>query len=213
MKLVREFLYEYLGFTQAGDPIRDMGIGIETLIVNWLRNQGIKNHNFALSHTNRINAYDTIVLSGANLNEFPEYIKFNSIRGGFHCNNNNLTSLKGSPVKVSGSFMCSHNKLQNLIGGPREVEGAYAASNNDLNSLEGIALEIGEAIYLNDNNLRSLKYIPNSVGEFYITNNPIETIKYFPTEIWGDLHYTKSKILNKEKILSICQVSGDIYEY
>ncbi len=39
-------------------------------------------------------------------------------RNDFRCNDFDLTSLEGSPKKVTGLFDCSHNELTSLAGGP-----------------------------------------------------------------------------------------------
>lgn len=213
-KILAESLFEYLGFTEDSDPVNDMGIGTQELIERWLRDHGIQFHHYALSqHSKMINAYTTITLSGENLDELPEYIQFNSIRGGFHIDRNNLTSLRGCPKKISGSFMCSNNKLKDLVGGPEEVEGSYAASHNELLTLKGFPSFISEGIYLNNNQLKSLEGIPKVIGELHIENNPIETLEGFPKEIWGAIHYTETKILNEQIIEARCKVTGDFYPY
>lgn len=215
MKLVTESLQEYLGFTEDGDPIKDMGIGVDKLIKDWLSAHGIKQNQYRLTRDKFIIGDDTIVLEHLNEDEFPEYITFGHINGGFHCNDQGLTSLRGCPRLVQGSFVCSGNALKSsgLIGGPQQVTGCYGASNCGLESLEGIAFKIGESIFINNNNLYSLEYIPKTLKDLYITANPIQTLENFPHAIGGDLHYTKSKILNKEAILNICEVSGEIHEY
>ena len=215
-KILTESLFEYYWeFTRKGDPINDMGIGIKTLIETWMRDHDIKFYHYALSQrSNLINAYDTITLSGEDLDEFPEYIQFNSIRGGFHIDRNNLTSLRGCPKKVSGSFICSNNKLKNLIQGPEEVEGSYAASYNKLTSLQGFSHIVGESVYINNNKLKSLEGISSIIkGDLYIQNNPIKTLEYFPTKISGDLYFTESKILNEESISKKCKVYGSFYSH
>jgi len=212
-KYLAESLFEYMGFTEEGDPVKDMGIGTEKLVVEWMDKNRVPRYQYKLTRKKLIVGNDTIDLSKNNIVEFPEYIKFIFVHGGFHCNNNSLKSLKGCPEKTGGSFFASHNNLKDLIGGPTDVQGSYGVSNNQLITLEGIAQEITEGIYLNDNQLKSLQFIPAQVGDLYIQNNPIATLKFFPEEIHGDLHYTKSKILYKEAIERKCYVSGEIYEY
>jgi hypothetical protein len=213
-KILTESLFEYMGFTEEGDPVSDMGISGTAIIHQWLRDHGVKFHHYALSQRSKvINAYNTITLTGEDLSELPEYIRFNSIRGGFHIDRNNLASLRGCPIKVSGSFICSNNNLQDLVGGPEEVEGSYAASHNQLTSLQGFPSFVSEGIYLNNNRLKSLQGLPKAVGELHIQNNPIETLKGFPKQIWGAIYYTETEILNTETISKICEVTGDFYPY
>lgn len=218
MKLIKEILYEdtnnmmdYINFTNDSDPIKDMKIGAKELIEKWIENLSISN--CKLTKKNTINVYNYVLLDHKNLKEFPSYIKFNHIVGGFHINNNDLSSLRGCPYSVTGSFMASENNLINLIDGPTVVKESYGASYNKLESLEGIAEIIGGSIYLAHNNLKTLEYIPSIIyGDLFIENNPIETLKYFPDEIDGNLFFTPSDILSKEKILEHCQIQGHIVE-
>ncbi len=213
MKLVKEILYEnrldlMLNFTDdSTDPVKDMGIGVNTIIRKWLRELDIKD--FKLTKRHSINVYNSVMISHKNINNFPEYIKFNHIMGGFHCDNNNLFSLKGSPYSVTGSFMVSHNNLYCLKNGPVIVKESYGASFNRLESLEGIAEVIGRSLYINNNKLKNLEYIPKIIrGDLNIRENPIETLEYFPEEVEGSLYYTLSDILTREAITKRCKVHG-----
>ena len=215
MKLVAESLQSYMRFTEDGDPIHDMGIGVDELIHKWMYDRGIQKHKYRLTKNKTIIGDDTIILANMHIGEFPEFINFAHINGGFHCDNSDLTTLRGCPRLVQGSFFCSKNHLKSssLVGGPQQVIGTYAASNCGLESLEGIAFKIEESLYIDSNSLHSLEFIPKEVGDLYMTNNPIETLKYFPEEIAGDLHITSSKILNEHTVLQKCKVLGTIYEY
>jgi hypothetical protein len=211
--MVKEKLYEnYLSFTEDNtDPIKDMKIGIKFLIEKWLNNMGIKD--YKLTKKNLINVYNSVMINDKDINDFPEYIRFNHIMGGFHCNNNNLFSLKGCPYTVSGSFMASFNKLYSLKNGPYVVKESYGASHNKLESLEGIAEIIEKSIYINDNNLKNLEYIPGIIkGDLNIAENPLQTLKYFPDEIEGNLMFSLNKFITKEDIVKRCKVWGHIIE-
>jgi len=212
MKLIKEKLYDYLRFTEQGDPIKDLGIGLEPTIRMWMSKLNISS--YKLTKKFSINVYHNVLLSEKNISEFPPYIKFNHITGGFHCDNNKLTSLRGCPYSLSGSFMCSFNKLVNLKNGPTVVKQSYGASYDELESLEGIGEIIGESIYINDNNLKTLEYIPPIIKkDLFIYNNPIETLEYFPKEVSGDIYFTPSKILTKISISKICKVGGNIINF
>jgi len=210
MKLLKEHLYnQYLRFTENGDPIEDMGIGLKSRIEEWLKNAGINDYRFTKKFS--INVYHTTLLSDKGFTDFPVYIKFNHISGGFHCDNNELTSLKGGPYSVTGSFMCSYNNLKDLQFGPRVVKQSYGASYNNLKSLEGIAEIIGESLYINNNELSTLEYIPSIIkGNLSICSNPITTLQYFPKEVYGDIHYSPSQILSETTIKNKCKVKGNI---
>jgi len=215
MKLIRESLYDTLGFTENGDPVKDMGIGVDKLIKDWLLSHGIHEHQYRLTKEKFIIGDDTINLTSMAVEKFPEYIQFAHINGGFHCPMRGMTSLRGCPRLVQGSFFCSGNSLKNsgLIGGPQQVTGDYGASFCGLESLEGIAFKIEEDVYINDNNLHSLEFIPKEIGSLYIISNPIKTLEFFPDVIKGDLHYTASEILNYKSILKRCKVLGELRTY
>jgi len=212
MKLIKEELYDYLRFTEEGDPIKDMGIGLEPTIKNWLKKVGVGD--YRLTKKFSINVYHTTLLSEKNIFEFPLYIKFNHISGGFHIDNNELKDLRGCPYSVTGSFMCSFNNLKNLKDGPRVVKMNYCASYNNMESLDGIAEVIGGSLYINNNSLKTLEYIPLIIkGDLFIYENPIQTLEYFPKEVRGDVYYTPSNILTESSISKICNVSGKIIEF
>ena len=64
-------------------------------------------------------------------------INFTEVGGGFFCDNNNLTSLKGAPEEVGRSFYCSYNKLTSLEGAPEKVGHDFDCSDNPLTSYKG----------------------------------------------------------------------------
>lgn len=213
MKLVKEILYEeQMKFKQDNsDPIKDMNIGVEESINRWLKFKNITD--YRLTKKYEINVYNNIILENEELEEFPEYIKFNHIMGGFHVKNNKLSSLKGVPYSVSGSFIVSRNNLSNLKFGPYIVKEIYGASHNNLETLEGIAKIIGGSIYLNDNNLKNLKHIPEIIhGTLNIQDNPINSLNGFPKIIEEHLYFTPSEFLDKQKIKDVCEVKGYIVD-
>jgi len=210
--LLRETLYDYLRFTEDGDPIKDMGIGIDTLINNWMKAHEISQDKYIITKDKKIVGINTIVLSNQKIDEIPDFIKFTHIHGGFHCDHNNLEKLYG-PKIVEGMFLCSDNKLTNLIDGPETIHGTYAAFKNELTSLEGIAQEIMGDIYLDDNKLITLEYLPDVLeGNLYISNNPIDTLDYFSSLIKGSVIYTSSSIVNEKQLRMRCKILGKVIE-
>lgn len=214
MKLVNEFLYKNKIdlFTQDSDPIYDMGIGIKPKIEKWLKTHNIYKYKLSKRILD-INVFTSVFLDKLELNDFPSYINFNHIIGGFHIKHNYFKFLRGCPYSLTGSFIASNNELKDLIDSPHKVYDNYAASNNKLESLKGITQNIGKSIYLNDNKLKNLKYLQKYIkGNLYIYNNPIETLEHFPFEIEGHLKFTPSDVLSIEKIKKICKVWGHIIE-
>jgi hypothetical protein len=87
------------------------------------------------------------------------------VGGDYHCDYNQLVSLKGAPRYINGDFMCSCNKLPSLKGGPIEVAGSYGCSYNQLTSLVGCAQIIKKnLIAIGNKYLTSLGGGPRSVG-------------------------------------------------
>ena len=97
-------------------------------IYDWLEKYGIKN--YTVNDKGEIDVYGDVDLDGYNLTEFPSYIQFGTVKGGFYCYNNKLTSLEGVPKVIEGGFDCSHNNLKDLKGSPREVGENFDCSLN-----------------------------------------------------------------------------------
>lgn len=211
-KILSESLFEYHKFTIEGDPVKDMQIGIEKLIKVWLNeNKAISSSDYVITKEGTINTYNTVTLSKLGIEEFPEYINFEYVMGGFHCDLNKLRSLRGSPKIVSGAMICSNNRLENLEYAPREIKGDLIVSHNNINSLKGFPRIVEGLVSVSNNNLTNLEGIPSKInGNFYIHNNPIKTLKFFPDIIEGDLYYSESPILNKSAILKRCMVNGNL---
>jgi len=200
-KLVTENIYDYMRFTQDGDPISDMNIGIDKLIRKWMDKYLFSKHLYKINEDHKITVYDMVILTGRlEEKELPEYIQFYESHGGFHCDHNKLTSLRGVAETVSGSFICKDNNLKSLKYGPRYVDKAYSASFNKLESLEGIAPVINGSLWLSHNEITSLKHCPSQInGHLDISFNPIETLDHFPI-VWGDLTFTPNDKINKQLI-------------
>ncbi len=123
-------------------------------ISKWLNKQGIKN--FKILKDNSVNVIGDIKLSKAldNFQQIP--VNFNEVDGSFDISDNTLTSLEGSPKKVTGDFLAYKNELTSLKGAPKEV---------------------GKNFVILKNNIRSLNYSPNHVGEDYIcSHNPLSNL-------------------------------------
>jgi hypothetical protein len=105
----------------------------------------------------------------------------------FYCNDNQLTSLEGSPHEVGGSFYCNDNQLTSLEGSPHEVGGSFYCHDNQLTSLEGAPKEVGGDFYCYDNKLTSLKGAPKGVGGYFnCNNNQLTSLQGAPQEVGGD---------------------------
>jgi hypothetical protein len=83
--------------------------------------------------------------------------------GYFYCQDNQLTSLEGTPKKVGGNFSCSNNNLTSLEGSPERL-GSYFNCSRNINNL-----------------LTDVRGFPEYYrGEIYINGNPVfEIIQLF----------------------------------
>ena len=124
---------------------------------------------------------------------------FNKVKGGFYCNVNKLTSLKGCPKEVGDTFNCSENLLTSLEGCPIKVDGYFDCSENLLTSLEGCPKEVGDTFNCSKNKLTSLKGCPKEVnGDFIFSNNLITYIDYCPNIIEGIFNCDNNNLTSLE---------------
>ena len=124
---------------------KNLGLGKEALIKNWLDEHKITNY--------IINNDLTIDVKGSvNLgwwyeeDQLPDYIQFGEVCGNFYVFScRNLESLKGCPYKVDGSFDCNLcNKLTSLEGAPQKVGRNFDCSGcSKLKSLCGAPKLVG----------------------------------------------------------------------
>ena len=122
------FVNEVMGFERSDDIKVSLQLGKRARIVTWLDTMGVKNYTINPDWTIDVKGY--VYLDYKNLTEFPDYIKFNNVSGGFYCSKNQLTSLKGCPASVSGYFSCWNNQLTSLEGCPTKVGGYFGCYDN-----------------------------------------------------------------------------------
>jgi hypothetical protein len=113
---------------------------------------------------------------------------FRNVTGNFSCDNNELTSLEGSPQVVGGNFNCSFNQLETLKGGPKSVGGDFWCSDNQLTSLVGGPQLVGSHFWCYRNKLTSLKGSPKSVGgNFNFSHNQLTSLEGSPQVVVGGI--------------------------
>lgn len=97
----------------------------------------------------------------------------------FNCSDRSLTSLVGSPKKVTGLFSCQENMLTSLKGAPEFVGDSFICAYNLLTSLEGAPKTVYGNFHCNGNRLTSLKdvhkHIHKVTGAFVCMDNPIRS--------------------------------------
>lgn len=135
------------------------------LIMDWLKHNVINFDDYKSNDIEIVNNIINVkreVAIRRYIGNLPEFIKFGSVDGYFHCNSCKLTTLRGMPDYVKGNFDCSFNHLKSFEGGPKYVGGVYYADYNRLISLKGLPKYLYH-IYLNACpdllTLEDLKYV------------------------------------------------------
>jgi hypothetical protein len=143
--------------------------------------------NYTIMDDGSIDVDGDVNINGWDLDELP--LTFNKVTGAFHCANNKLTDLKGSPKSVGGSFYCNDNELTDLKGSPKWVGGSFYCNHNNLTSLEGSPESVGGVFYCHNNNLTSLEGSPKYVTRtFHCANNNLTTLEGSPKSIGGGFY-------------------------
>ena len=166
-----KFIYEVLSFKRGDEnPLSNLGVGKVYLIKSWLDEMHITNYNINDNLT--INVNGNIDLHNKKLVKFPDYIKFNRVKGSFDCSHNELVFLKGCPNYISKSFLCNNNKLISLEKCPRYVGRDCYINNNKLTSLKGCPPYTRGDFYCYDNEKRftenEVQQLCNVEGYIYV---------------------------------------------
>ena len=171
-------------------------------ITKWLNKQGIKN--FKISKDNSVDVIGDVKLSSSldNFQQIP--VNFNEVDGNFDISDNVLTSLEGSPKKVTGDFLAYKNELTSLKGAPKEVGKNFVILKNNIRSLTYSPSYVGEDFICSHNPLVNLEGLVN-VGGSVFTSVLIPSLKYTEFSYHSVLTYkyegsTIMEYLDKEYI-------------
>ena len=124
-------------------------------------------------------------LSEMDLTELPDMSTV-SVKGGFYCEDNQLTSLAGAPQSVGAEFDCRNNQLKSLAGAPQSVGDDFDCRNNQLTSLAGAPQSVGGNFDCRNNQLTSLQGAPQSVGgSFDCGHNQLTSLAGAPQSVGG----------------------------
>ena len=135
-----------------------------------------KIENYTINDDGSIDVDGNVYLWGYYLTELP--LRFNKVSGWFECDDNNLTSLKGSPKWVGDYFYCTNNKLTSLEFSPEYVGGWFDCKYNDLTDLVGSPKQVvGDFRCINNKFLMSPKGCTEKIGGlFYCDYTPLSFI-------------------------------------
>lgn len=172
------------------------------------RNEFLKKNNildYFIDDFDRICVNRNVLLNSLNLIEIP--FQFGNIKGDFNVSDNQLISLKCSPIEVSGTFDCSLNQLTSLEYAPSVVNGDFYCYMNKLISLKGCPSHINGSFIAAYNRLRNLDGCPEDVyGLFDVSFNQIDNFDFFPmtaragfySDFEKGLDYFKNKFYSKK---------------
>jgi hypothetical protein len=132
--------------------------------------------NYTINDDLSIGVDGSVYLEKEKLEYLP--LKFNYVSGDFHCFNNELKTLEGSPQTVGGDFVCYDNELKTLEGSPQTVGGDFNCFNNKLESLEGSPKTINGDFDCSYNKLTDLEYFPEVNGSVIIYGNIVNLLVY-----------------------------------
>jgi hypothetical protein len=168
--------------------------------------------NYTINSDNSVDVDGDVYLWDKKLESIP--LNFNIVNGYFTCDNNNLTSLKGCPIRVGDYFYCYSNKLTSLQHSPQYMEnGDFSCSRNKIESLQYCTELIRGYFYCGYNKLTSLEYHPTVYGEFWCWDNQINTFEnfyYYKEDVYfdGNPIYDIYELFNDMKLIELARSYG-----
>ena len=164
-------------------------------VKEWLDLMGITN--YTINPKNLfINVKGDVDLSGKDLDNIP--VQFIKVSGDFNCSTlNNLTSLKGVPIRVGRDFNCSYNNITSLKYCPKKVGRHFDCSFNKLTSLQGSPVLVNGNFICAFNKITHLYGCPVKINKnFHIEFNKLVNLKDAPREIGGKLNCKGNSLVN-----------------
>lgn len=107
-------------------------------IIEWLDNHFIEE--YIINKDLTVDVDMNVMLMHYKLKEIP--IQFGTINGSFVCNNNSLTSLKGSPYHINGSFIFNCNDIDSFQYAPKFVRDEFSCQHNPIKNLDTFKTEL-----------------------------------------------------------------------
>jgi hypothetical protein len=161
---------------------------------------------------NTINVKGTVNLSNQPevFKKITKNYKFGYVSGDFHCIENNLKTLEGTPKKVGERFSCADNKLESLEGAPKKIGGRFDCTQNKISSLKGMPKEIKNDFFCEDNRLTTLQGAPEKVGgNFNCRRNDLRSLEGAPKKVGGYFDCSMNpKDFRKKDVEAVSDVEG-----
>jgi hypothetical protein len=128
-------------------------------------------------------------------------VQFRNVNGDFFCNHTQLTSLKGSPVRVGSAFHCNHTQITSLQYAPQHVGSGFSCSNTGILSLLYAPTYVGGNFACSETRISSLQYAPQHVGgDFRCMDTHVESLQYAPQYVGGDFLCHRTNIMSLHNI-------------
>jgi hypothetical protein len=172
--------------------------------------------NYTINSDNSVDVDGKVYFCDKKLESIP--LNFNTVNGYFSCSWNNLTSLKGCPIRVGDGFYCYNNRLTSLQYSPQYMEnGDYYCSWNKIESLQYCTELIRDYFSCDNNKLTSLEHHPTVYGEFSCWNNQINTFEnfyYYKEDVYFRFNpiYDIYELFNDMKLIELANYYGFEYE-
>lgn len=161
---------------------------------------------YTINSDGTVDVDGTVDMSVKKLRKIP--INFRNVSGDFYCYENEITSLKGAPIKVGGNFNAGDNLLRTLKYAPEQVGSDFRVDFNLLDSLEYSPKYIGGSYTCAHNSVKTLKgitkYIPFYLNASY---NQLETLEHSPIRVGRDFRFNNNKVYTFD---NFPEVGGDL---
>ena len=157
--------------------------------------------NYTINDDGSIDVNGSVFLEEIYLTKLP--LDFNKVTGDFSCDENRLTTLKGSPKYVGGGFYCANNKLTSLKYCPERVGDIFNCNHNKLTSLEFSPKYVGSSFISSYNKIRDLYGISDHIGRFFMImfDTPISSIINEPVDIDFIRAFNIYRVIKDDKVV------------
>jgi hypothetical protein len=155
-------------FQKGGDKLSNIGVGKIQMIKQWLNDNQLEGF-YHINDDLTIDIEKDVNFRLKKMGDFPSYIQFGKINGGFDCSRCNMTTLRGCPTYVKKFFFCEKNKLTNLKFMPKYIGATFSACDNNITDLSDLNSTIMGDTWLS-RNLLSEKEIFKFENRLYKNN-------------------------------------------
>ncbi len=114
-------------------------------IKNTCEEYGIKN--YIINDDLSIHVNGSVYLTDMGLTKLP--LNFNKVSGDFWCNDNQLTSLEGAPLKIS-TLLCENNIIYTFDNAPMYINGVFRCNGNPIFEIWNLFRDYDKIEFFND---------------------------------------------------------------